>query len=67
MHSQEKFESVFENPDWEQNYYGNGKISVGKNKFTQKVLSMLKHLIIKMQKLMQVSMLFNQEKMLKMI
>ena len=42
MHSQEKFESVFENLDWENKIItGNGKISVGKNKFTQKVLSML--------------------------
>ena len=42
MHSQEKFESVFENMNWEnKTITGNGKISVAQDKYTEKVMTII--------------------------
>ena len=42
MHSQEKFESIFENMNWENKIIiGNGKISVAQDKYTKKLMTII--------------------------
>ena len=42
MHSQEKFESIFENMNWENKIItGNGKISVAQDKYTKKIMTII--------------------------
>ena len=42
MHSQEKFESIFENMNWENKIItGNGKISVAQDRYTEKIMTII--------------------------
>ena len=42
MHSQEKFESIFENMNWDNKIItGNGKISVAQDRYTEKVMTII--------------------------
>lgn len=68
MHSQEKFESIFENMNWDNKIItGNGKISVAQDRYTEKVMTIIEAIIIRMQNYMLNLIQLMVERMLKMI